>query len=176
MPILETTKLDVIMEVVGIVASITAIVSAAKGGLKLARYLREKAHGLDAARDDIEAYASNLEAFNELTLLAYNQISVYCQAENSKLLPAMAEANAFERLGSQGDCVNRLVKQVTRRLGSLKSRWKIVEEIKWLLRKPEIMTLHPHMEAIKSSLSLFLHLIQLETLQNSGKVDRNPVA
>jgi hypothetical protein len=157
-------------EVVGLIASITAIVGIAGAATKLSSSLYRVAQSCGAASEDIERFAGEVDLFATTIGMAHYSLREHCQnhSNSSACSPAleyMRENAVLDQLTTQSERVVTHIKKVRPRIQSLGSRIDWVTRIKWLLRKSEIQSIRPEMENVKTCIHLAIDVVHFELAQ-----------
>jgi hypothetical protein len=158
-------------EVVGLAASLVAIAGAAHTALKLAKSIRRLSRDLGAARKDIRNFSREIEAFSSIIGAAQYSLKTHSREPQppSKVLVFIQERKLLDQLVDQSDRVIDHIEEIRPHIKSLKSSISFITRLKWIRRRKDMMALGPKMESVKTSLSLVITLVTLETLMQSIK-------
>jgi hypothetical protein len=153
-------------ELLGLLGSIATIVQIAGAAIKLSNSLYQTAQEVGSAKDDIQAFAMDIEAFSSVILLAHQSIRGHCQKEHgSSVLQYIEDNGVLGQLVNQSKRVKNHIKKVRPRIRDVRSRISLISRFKWMRQRPEVKALHPEMECVKTNLMMLMHIIQLELKQ-----------
>ena len=155
-------------EVLGLVASITAIVGIAGAATKLSKTLYGVARDAGSARDDIETWACTFASFSSVVQTAYMSLRDHLEARaQSLVINYIKENHVLELVMKHAKCIKRQITKVQPYVREISSSTTLFTILKWLLRKSEVEALGPKMECVKSSLTTLLQVISLEILKEA---------
>lgn len=160
-------------EIIGLFASITAIVGAAGAAAKLAKSLHHTARRAGSAREEIQLHALNTVAFSSAVLAAHDMLRTHFQKQShSSVISYVQKHQVLENVENHSALVTKLTGRVRAQVRKVRSRYKLLTGLKWYFYKPDVDSLNLAMEAVKSSLSILLHLVTLEAaLQKEPSID-----
>jgi hypothetical protein len=151
-------------EIVGLVASITAIAQAAEMATKVSRRLFRLAQRVRAAREEIKDFAMQTQLFAGVVGLAHQSLQQHnrSQGSGSQVLLYVDNFRVIEDVVAASQRVTDHTKQLMPQLRALRSRLSLWTRIKWVMRKSEVEAMGPKMECVKTSLTVIMAVISLE--------------
>jgi hypothetical protein len=152
-------------EVIGLAASITAIAAAAGTACKIANTLYHLAEIIRAAAAEIEDFAMKMSLFGSIVEAAHSALEEHFKVFNSKVLQFMDDRQVVANLGKEAQKLVRRSKALMNKIRSIESNLDLWTRVQWLCRKPEVEALGPDMESVKTSLTIVMQTLTLETLR-----------
>jgi len=152
-------------EVIGLAASITAIAAAAGTACKVANTLYRLAERIRAASSEIEDFALKMSLFGFIVEAAHSALDQHSKAFNSTVLEFMDRRQVVANLGRESQKLVRRSKALMEKIRSIQSKLDLWTRVQWLLRKSEVEALGPDMESVKTSLTIVMQTLTLETLR-----------
>lgn len=153
-------------EVVGLAASIIAIIGIAETATKVARSLLRIARKAGTARDDIQTLASSIMAFSAVIQVAHDSLKAHHQKDpKSPVLKYIAEHKVLRDLKFQSDIVEEHIENIEPQLRTICSRIDLLTRFRWWKQESEVKALGPEMESVKTNLLVLMHVIVLEVLR-----------
>ena len=155
-------------EVVGLVASITAIVGIAGAATKLSKTLYGVARDAGSAREDIETWAFAFASFSSVIQTAHMSLNDHFKNRTqSSVIRYIKEQHVLEVLMKHSERIKVQINKVRPYARAISSSTTLFTKFKWILRKSEVESLGPKMESVKTSLMTLLEVISLEILKEA---------
>ena len=155
-------------EVVGLVASITAIVGIAGAAAKLSKTLYGVAKDAGSAQDDIETWAIKFASFSSVIQTAHFSLDLHFKTRaQSRACEFIKENHVIEDIVNHSKHIKVQVDKIRPYVREISSSLTFITKIKWLLRKAEVELLGPRMESVKTDLTTLLQVISLEILSEA---------
>ncbi|KAH7364122.1 hypothetical protein BKA65DRAFT_129941 [Rhexocercosporidium sp. MPI-PUGE-AT-0058] len=153
-------------ELVGVIASVVTIINVVS---TLSGLMMDLAKLSPAAGEEIEDFATDLCAFYMAVDLSLNCIHRYMKApalEQSPVLRNLLKTGGFELLKQKSRQIKRRVQKAWKVAKSVESKFSFFKDkwtaINWLIRKPELLSLRPELEAFKTTIILIITALALE--------------
>lgn len=157
------------MEVVGLLASLTALVGAARAVGAIAGTLYEIANGLNSAADEVRFLGCQIETFTSTSTMASVVIKSYCRMyRNSDVVAEMNRKAVLGPLKEQTKLIRQRIELLRPKLAKLIRRNVVVAELKWRWYcKKDTSSLQLMMDGVNSSLNLIMNMLKLEEVTHS---------
>lgn len=150
-------------EVAGLALAVPAVVGTA---LKFADYLYKYYRDIDAADGDIVAFSFDIRSFATTTKYSFSSLDRICRRLRD------ARSPVFEHLQNEG-ILDDLASKCRRTKRQINSAWDCTDSAqswlsfwarwKWVNRKSDVLALRTHMESLKTSMTLIVSIITLES-------------
>ncbi|KAL0932333.1 uncharacterized protein CTRU02_213286 [Colletotrichum truncatum] len=153
-------------EIVGIVASLAAIIQLIEYGEKLSRQLYKFSDFIKFKAEEVEECAARTQLFSDTVNLARSTLDKYCE-ENKKsaVIEYISSSHILPSLNKTCASVTRRLYRATRQVKGLRSGGSgLITFIRWWYQKDAIMVLFPEMDSYKTTLMLLMHSAQMEGL------------
>jgi hypothetical protein len=163
-PNLLLDQQNVMAEVIGLVASITAIVGAAGAAARLSRTLYRISRAAGSTKRDIEMHAANTASFSSAIQATRELLQIHFPKHpQASGMSIVEESKVLENVEVQSDLVTSHIEEVQIQVRSIRSSYGWYTGLKWYFLKSDVQSVSLEMETLKSSLSLLLQLVKLET-------------
>ncbi|KAI5457857.1 hypothetical protein BGZ63DRAFT_457214 [Mariannaea sp. PMI_226] len=153
-------------EIVGLVASCTALLQLVKYASKFAHALSDAAHDAGSATQDMANFSDQVFTFShaiDLTCIALRRH--YMKYKESHLLAFLTSHQVMDDLERDTRNVQSRILKANRRLNEeVISKYTIITAVRWMYQKKTIKILLPQMERIKTLLALILLIAIFETI------------
>ncbi|KAJ2895782.1 hypothetical protein MKZ38_006175 [Zalerion maritima] len=157
-------------EVVGLAASIVAIVSTAATAAKFASTVLRIAREVGSTREDLRWLGIQVNGFSATTEMAYDALRPHLDdISKSKSLTYMDRNNRVNRVIDEACWVRDALRRHLPELREIKYQSRLIRFFNWKMMKPDIRELGQRMECVKNSLMLLVNVVQLEKLQTCDK-------
>ncbi|KAK0707828.1 hypothetical protein B0H67DRAFT_686051 [Lasiosphaeris hirsuta] len=165
------------MEIVGLVAAAISINKTVRSTARLARRLYEIAREAPRVEKQLHRTAIQLSSFSTTASAAWASIERNCPKEPEPKSPVLRYIIA-NRLPAELDYesyhLRGQIRDLRDRISTLHSKFELVTSWRWNKMQPDIDMLFTPMESLKTSLTLILNIIILETItvqkaQNNGR-------
>jgi hypothetical protein len=159
-----------IMDPLSFSASLVAISTLAVAALKTSLLLYDFAKELQAASEDIENFALDIQAFGFVIDTGHECLKDYCEKEpTSQVLNYFKDLQIVHSLGKLSKRTNEQIDCACRQTESTQSRSKTLTQIKWVFRNRKLFdALYPDMASLRSSFTLVMLYITYEIAQKRG--------
>ena len=156
-------------------ASLIAITTLAGAALKTSFLLYDFAKELQAASEDIEKFALDIQAFGFVIDTGHECLKDYCERERtSQVLNYFKDLQIVRSLGKQSKRTNKQIDRARRQTESAQSRIRMLTHIRWVFRNKKLFdALYPDMASLKSSFTLVMLYINYEIAQKRGDSKEN---
>jgi hypothetical protein len=145
-------------------ASLLALAGVGVAVVKAAETLRQLSVSVKYAKKDISRFALDIEVFgNHMTLSSNALKRQLSNSAQSQLAKEFKELNLMGKMSKQSKDTKRRVERVIRKIKGFKGNYDPWTILKWaLFTKNDILEIHPHMEGLKSGVTLTIQLFELE--------------
>jgi hypothetical protein len=163
----NSSNSETMAEAIALAGTIFTIVQIAGAATKLSRSLYATARKAGSAKEDIQNFAMDINAFASIMRIAHDSIRGHCRNEsNSAVLRYIREHDILEQLVEQATRIRKHIEAVRPQIQDLRGRLAVVNRFKWILfNRPDVKALHPEMECVKTNLLVVMQLMALELAQ-----------
>ena len=154
-------------EAIALVGTIFTIVQISGAAMKLSRSLYATARKAGSAKEDIQKFAMDINAFASIIRVAHDSIRGHCQKEsNSAVLRYIREHDILGQLVEQATRIRKHIEAVRPQIQDLRGRFTVINHFRWILfNRGDVKALHPEMECLKTNLLVVMHTMSLELAQ-----------
>ena len=154
-------------EALALAGTIFAILQIPGAATKLSQSLYATARKVGSAKEDIQKFAMDINAFASIIRVAHDSIRGHCRREsNSSVLRYIREHDILGQLVEQGIRIRKHIEAVRPQIQDLRGKLTVVNHFRWILfTKPDVKALYPDMECVKTNLFVVMHIMALELAQ-----------
>jgi hypothetical protein len=151
------------MEVLGFVATVITIAEVGKTTSKFAKTIYAVAKESRFVGDRIRKCGRRFDSIADSIATVHIAIEHHCPSDPaSPTIQYIKSHQVLENLRRISDEIRDDIRGQTAKIRSLPHRFDIVTSWKWKRMEPELEALHPHMESLKTELSIILNVLILE--------------
>jgi hypothetical protein len=154
-------------EIVGLAASILAILGVADSAVEMAKRMKRLSKSLGAARKEIRSFSRDIDAFASVIGAAHYALREHSKPEAeapSKVLVFIQERKLLDQLVDQSERVIEHIEELRPSIKSLRSKISLITRFRWLMQRTDVMALGPKMESVKTSLNLVMTMVSYEAI------------
>src|SRR5438105_1133491 len=119
-------------EALALAGSIIAIVQIAGAATKLSRSLYATARKAGSAKEDIQKFAMDINAFASIIRVAHDSIRGHCQKEsNSSVLRYIREHDILGQVVEQATRIRKQIEAIRPQIQDLRGRVTVVNRLRW---------------------------------------------
>ncbi|KAK1458651.1 hypothetical protein CCUS01_09128 [Colletotrichum cuscutae] len=168
---LEICNSTEMAEILGIVASVAALIQLAHYGEKFAKALLNFSKQNSSPRKEVDRCASQAQDFSDcINMTHFTLERHFANFTKSPLLQYLSSQGILDRILNRSELIEWRLDKATIRVRSLLGGGNAVFNFfKWWYQKDSILDLFPEMDSVKISLQLLVSATQLEVLDMECK-------